>query len=206
MERLRSPWLLGLALVAALGLWVVTIGPWGPWHWRQVTAVRIVLHGRPGIYHTRISPWATLRGGHLRLRIVAAPVPSSHADALPSDFFGDAEWWVTNTPSREPGALRHRVDGGAEALLGADPARVVDVTPAEGRVVYGASRLGLKVGTSRRAEVTATLSETTDAVQGFPVVGIIVFAWLVAFAAQTIWVAGRRAARAEAPRSEHHEA
>ena len=186
MARLR-PWWLILALVVALAAWVFTIGPWGPWHWRTVGAERYVLHGRPGHYRTRIDDDMTLRGGRLRLHISAEPLPP-RAGALPGGFFAAVHWWVGVPRTRTVGA--HSIAQGTEGLWGTRQAALVKLDPIEGRP-HGAARLGVRAAASSRAVVAVTLQETADVIRGFPVVGVIVFAWLMVFAVQSIRTVGR---------------
>lgn len=203
MARLRSPWWLIAALVVALALWAFTIGPWGPWHWRTAGVQRVLLHGRAGHYRTRIDKDVTLRGGGLRLRVAAAPLPN-RAGRLPADFFADVRWWV-GVPETRTEAARW-IAQGAEGLWGDHTAVQIRLQPVEGRP-HGPASLGVKAAASSRAMVKVTLLETADVVRGFPVVGVIVFVWLVIFAAQSIRAVGR------SPRPEtaimsagHHEA
>jgi len=186
MARLR-PWWLILALVVALAAWVFTIGPWGPWHWRTAGVVRYVLHGRPGHYRTRIDDDVTLRGGRLRLHLSAAPLPS-RAGVLPTDFFADVRWWIGVPRTRT--AQAHSIAQGAEGLYGTRQTALVQLDPIEGRP-HGPARLDVKAAASSRAAVAVTLQETADVVRGFPVVGLIIFVWLVVFAVQSIRTVGR---------------
>jgi len=187
MARLRSPWWLIMVLVVALAVWAFTIGPWGPWHWRTAGAERYVLRGRPGHYRTRIDDDVTLRGGRLRLHVSAEPLPL-RTGVLPNDFFADVRWWVGVPKTRT--AEAHSIATGAEGLWGTKQAALVVLDPIEGRP-HGPARLGVRSAASSRATVTVTLQETADVVRGFPVVGVIVFVWLVAFAVQSIHAVGR---------------
>ena len=203
MGRLRSPWWLMLAFAVALAAWAFTIGPWGPWHWRTAGAERFILHGRPGHYHTRVDGDVTLRGGRLRLRIAAAPLPR-HTGAATTDFFADVRWWVVVPRTRT--VESHPIARGAEGLWGPHRTALVELDPVEGRP-HGLAHLGVRAAASSRAVVSVTLLETADVVRGFPVVGIIVFVWLVVFAARSVRVAGRaQRSRSALVTSTHREA
>jgi hypothetical protein len=188
MARLRSPWWLIVALVVALAAWLFTIGPWGPWHWRTAGAERYVLHGRPGHFRTRIDDDVTLRGGRLRLRIAVVPL-APRSGVLPASFFADVRWWV-GVPRTRTAAAR-TIAKGAEGLWGPHRTALVELDLIEGRP-HGPARLGVRAAASSRAAVGVTLQETADIVRGFPVVGVIVFVWLVLFAVQSIRAVGHR--------------
>jgi hypothetical protein len=172
MGLLLKPWFAVAVLVAAIGLWAFTVGPWGPWRYER-TDVRLKLRGDTYKRQTSITPQFALNGGPATLKIAAAPPKSV---LLPrKTLIADVHWQFIPLAPRASGNA-----SGDEGLMSPDLA----TGPMELLDDHGASlrgRFRLAIGATGNAPMTITAAVTAERGYwyGIPVFWIILAAGLV---------------------------
>ena len=164
MGIILKPWFAVVVLVAAVGVWAFTIGPWGAWH-EHATSTRLELRGDTYQRQTATSPAFSLSGGPTTLRISAAP----SADA---SLIAAVSWELIPTPPR--GAPpRGGTEGFMSPKLEAGPYNLADdlgVDPS------GGFRLRMSATSDAAASITATVTEQGGYWHGIPVFWIVLLA------------------------------
>ena len=164
MGIILKPWFAVAVLVAAVGVWAFTIGPWGAWH-EHATSTRLELRGDTYQRQTATSPAFSLSGGPTTLRISAAP----SADA---SLIAAVSWELIPSPPRSA-PPRGGAEGFMSPKLEAGPYNFADdlgVDPS------GGFRLRLSATSDAAASITATVTEQGGYWHGIPVFWIVLLA------------------------------
>ena len=166
MGIVLKPWFAVVVLVAAVGVWAFTVGPWGPWR-EHTTSTRLELRGDTYQRQTATSPSFSLSGGPTTLRITATPSAGGSPASRP--LIADVTWELIPTPPRGAHST-----GGNEGLmcpkLEAGPysfANDLAVDPS------GGFRLRMSATSDSAASITGTVTEQTGYVYGIPVFWIV---------------------------------
>jgi hypothetical protein len=158
MRVLVKPWFATVVLVVALGMWGLTVSPWGRWHTRQVVSQRIVA----GTQHVdALSSPFTLNGGPSTLTFTAR------------DVIADVRWAFVRAGGHGPAGPR----GGTTLMPPGIAIHQTRLDERTDRGPRGTFRLRLSAESSPpRTLITATVTETRGYVAGVPVFWGILFA------------------------------
>jgi hypothetical protein len=164
MGVITKPWFAIAVVLAAIGVWAFTIGPWGSWH-ERTTSTRLVLRGDTYRRQTLVSPAFSLNGGPATLRIKAVP-PAGKS------LMASVRWeLIPTTPAAD--AAEQGSAGLTSPNLETGP---YELGNGSGRHPGGGFRLRLSAAADSAAAITAAITEQRDFWHGIPVYGIILLA------------------------------
>jgi hypothetical protein len=170
MKLLTKPWFAVVVLLAAVAVWIFTVGPWGPWQTRTVATSRLDLRDQTYRRRASTSPAFALHGGPATIRIAAAAAQSTSPTGV--TLIADVRWSFIPTRSGETRSL-----GDDEGLM--SPA--LDTGPVELSAPLdpnprGAFRMRVSAISNAPATITTTITELRGYWHDVSVIWIILVA------------------------------